>query len=90
MRFRVELSNEAQKQLVRLPRDVRERLERAIDEFEIKDEAEWSNVKALHGSEWKSWLRKKVGRYRIILRKYPQRGALEISAILVRSKGTYR
>jgi hypothetical protein len=23
------------------------------DEFEMKDEAEWSKVKALHGSEWK-------------------------------------
>jgi mRNA-degrading endonuclease RelE of RelBE toxin-antitoxin system len=36
MRFRVELSREAQKQLSRFPRDVRERIERAIDEFEEK------------------------------------------------------
>jgi mRNA-degrading endonuclease RelE of RelBE toxin-antitoxin system len=34
MRFRVELSKEAQKQLGRFPCDVRERIERAIDEFE--------------------------------------------------------
>jgi mRNA-degrading endonuclease RelE of RelBE toxin-antitoxin system len=33
MRYRVELSSEAQKQLFRFPRDVRERLERAIDEI---------------------------------------------------------
>lgn len=90
MRFRVELSTEAQKQLARFPRDVRERIERAIDEFETKDEAEWSNVKALHGLDWKGRLRKKVGPYRIIFRKYPERGALEISAILIRSKDTYR
>jgi mRNA-degrading endonuclease RelE of RelBE toxin-antitoxin system len=90
MRFRVELSKEAQKQLARFPRDVRDRIERAIDEFEAKNEADWSNVKALHGSEWKGRLRKKVGPYRIIFRKYPALGALEISAILVKSKDTYR
>jgi hypothetical protein len=61
MRFRVELSKEAQKQLARFPRDVRERIERAIDEFEARDEADWSNVKALQGLEWKGRLRKKVG-----------------------------
>jgi len=44
----------------------------------------------LHGSEWKGRLRKKVGPYRIIFRKYPERGALEISAILIKSKDTYR
>jgi mRNA-degrading endonuclease RelE of RelBE toxin-antitoxin system len=41
MRFRVELSHEAQKQLSRFPRDVRERMERAIDEFEEKDDSQW-------------------------------------------------
>ena len=90
MRFRVELSNEAQKQLARFPRQVRDRIERVIDEFEAKDEAQWSNVKALRGPEWKGRLRKKVGPYRIIFRKYPERGALEISAIVIRSKDTYR
>jgi mRNA-degrading endonuclease RelE of RelBE toxin-antitoxin system len=90
MRFRVDLSTEAQRQLARFPGDVRDRIERAIDEFEAKDEADWSNVKALRGPDWKGRLRKKVGPYRIIFRKYPDRGTLEISAILLRSKGTYR
>jgi mRNA-degrading endonuclease RelE of RelBE toxin-antitoxin system len=49
MRFRVELSTEAQKQLARFPRDIRERIERAIDEFEAKDDSDWSNIKALQG-----------------------------------------
>ena len=35
-------------------------------------------------------LRKKVGPYRIIFIKYPDRGTGEISAILLKSKGTYR
>ena len=90
MTFRAELSNEAEEQLTRFPRDVRERIERAIDELETKDEAHWSNVKALRGPAWKGRLRKKVGPYRIIFRKYPERGRLEISAILIKSKDTYR
>ncbi len=89
MRFRVELSKEAQKQLAAFPRDVRDRMERAIDEFE-RDDSQWTNVKALQGLQWRGRFRKRVGPYRIIFRKYPERGALEISAILIKSKDTYR
>jgi len=62
MRFRVELSREAQKHLSQFPRDVRERLEHAIDEFEEKDDSQWSNIKSLQGAEWKGRLRKKSAR----------------------------
>jgi len=90
MRYRFELSAEAEKQLSRFPRDVQERMERAIDQFEMHDDSQWSNVKALKGAAWKGRFRKKVGAYRIIFRKFPDRGAVEISAILNRSKDTYR
>jgi mRNA-degrading endonuclease RelE of RelBE toxin-antitoxin system len=90
MRFRVELSREAEKQLSRFPRDVRDRLERVIDELEEKDDSQWSNVKALQGAEWKGRCRKKVGAYRIIFIKFPGRGVVEISAILIKSKDTYK
>jgi mRNA-degrading endonuclease RelE of RelBE toxin-antitoxin system len=90
MRFRVELSRDAQKQLARFPRDVLERLQRAIDEFEEKDDSQWSNVKALQGSQWRGRLRKTVGPYRIIFMKFPARSVVEISAILIKSKDTYR
>jgi hypothetical protein len=40
---------------------MQERLERAIDEFEEKDESQWTNIKALRGPEWKGRLRKRVG-----------------------------
>jgi len=69
---------------------MRERMEHAIDEFEDKDDSQWSNVKALQGTEWKGRLRKRVGSYRIIFRKFPKRGVVEISAILIKSKDTYR
>ena len=90
MRFRVEISREAQRQLSRFPRDVRKRIEQDIDEFEEKDDSQWSNIKALQGTEWKGRLRKKVGPYRIIFRKSPDREVVEISAILIKSKDTYR
>jgi mRNA-degrading endonuclease RelE of RelBE toxin-antitoxin system len=90
MRFHVELSKEAQKQLAAFPRDVRERIGRAIDELEEKDDSQWSNVKALQGAEWKGRLRKRLGSYRIIFKKYPDRSAVEISAVLIKSKDTYR
>ena len=90
MRYRVELSTDAQKQLFKFSRDVRERIEHAIDELEVKDDSQWSNVKALQGDAWKGRYRKKIGPYRIIFRKYPDRGVVEISAILIKSKDTYR
>jgi mRNA-degrading endonuclease RelE of RelBE toxin-antitoxin system len=90
MRWSAELSDEAQKQLSRFPRNVRDRIERAIDEFEEKDDSQWSNIKALQGSQWKGRFRKRVGAYRIIFRKYPDRAVVEISAILIKSKYTYR
>ena len=65
MRWSVEVSREAESQLSKLPRNVRERMERAIDELETKDDSQWSNVKALQGAEWKGRLRKRVGAYRI-------------------------
>jgi mRNA-degrading endonuclease RelE of RelBE toxin-antitoxin system len=71
MRWRAELSDEAQEQLERFPRNVRDRISRAIDELEASDDSQWSNIKALQGPEWKGRLRKRVGPYRIIFRKFP-------------------
>jgi mRNA-degrading endonuclease RelE of RelBE toxin-antitoxin system len=90
MCWNVELSSEAQKQLVKLPFDVRHRIAHAIDQFEEKDDSQWSNIKALQGSEWRGRFRKRVGSYRIIFRKNIQYNLVEVSAILIKSKETYR
>jgi mRNA-degrading endonuclease RelE of RelBE toxin-antitoxin system len=90
MSWHADLSREAQKQLARLSPDVRARMVRSIDEFEERDDSQWSNIKALDGPEWKGRFRNKVGPYRIIFMKHPDRGIVEISAILLRSKSTYR
>ncbi len=90
MRWRVELSTEAEKQLSQFPREAQRRLARAIDEFESNDDSHWSNIKALQGEQWKGRFRKRVGPYRIIFRRDSEHGTVEISAILLRSKDTYR
>ncbi len=76
MAWAVELSREAEKDLVRFPRDVRERLARAIDEMEIDPFR--SNIKAIKGPEWKDRYRKKVGSYRIIFTADRQTGLVPI------------
>jgi len=90
MRYRFELSGEARRQLVRLPREVQERIAQAVDEMAATDDLQWSNVKALQGAAWKGRFRKKIGSYRMIFIKFPARGVAEVSAILIRSKDTYR
>ena len=88
MPWTVELSEDAGKDLARLPRGVRERLKRAIGDME-RDPFR-SNVKPLKGPEWQGRYRKKVGPYRIIFSVDPVRRAVGISALLIRSKSTYR
>jgi mRNA-degrading endonuclease RelE of RelBE toxin-antitoxin system len=90
MRYRAELSKDAEEHLTKFPRNVRDRLERAIDELEERDDSQWSNIKALQGPKWKGRLRKRVGAYRIILRKFPERGVVEISAVLMKTKDMYQ
>ena len=88
MSWAVELSANAEKDLVRLPRDRQARLERALDEMEADPFA--GDVKALKGPEWKGRYRKRVGRYRIIFTVNHDMKAVAISAILIRSDKTYR
>jgi mRNA-degrading endonuclease RelE of RelBE toxin-antitoxin system len=88
MNWSVDLSRDAQKELEDLPKDVRKRVERAIDEMEVDPFG--SNVKALKGPEWKGRYRKRVGHYRIIFMPNHEEKTVGISAILIRSKKTYR
>jgi mRNA-degrading endonuclease RelE of RelBE toxin-antitoxin system len=90
MRYRFDFSTQSQRQLSRFPRDVQERLARAIEDLESKDDSQWSNVKALQGTPWKGLLRKRVGAYRIIFQEFPSRGVAEIAAILIKSKDIYQ
>ena len=42
------------------------------------------------GKEHKGQYRKMSGRYRIIFRKFPDRGVVAISAVIIKSKDTYQ
>jgi mRNA-degrading endonuclease RelE of RelBE toxin-antitoxin system len=88
MRWAVELSAAAEKDLTRLPPDRPARIERAIDEMEENPFA--GDVRSLKGPEWKGRYRKRVGPYRIIFTVNHRTTAVAISAVLIRSEKTYR
>src|SRR5205823_3607092 len=88
MSWAIELSREAQKDLEGFPKNIRDRLVRAFDDME--DDPFRSNVKLLKGSQWEGRYRKKVGPYRIIFMADRKNRKVEVSTIVIRSKGTYR
>ena len=88
MHWHVELSEEAEQQLQRLPRRIQAQIERAIDALEV--DPFQGDVIPLKGRQWRGRYRKRVGRYRIIFVPHHQSRVVEISAILIRDEKTYR
>ena len=88
MDWHAELSDEAERQLKRLPRDIQARIRRAIDELEANPFR--GDVIPLKGSRWQGRYRKRIGRYRIIFMPNHAEYIVEISAILLRNEQTYR
>ena len=88
MTWHAELSDTAERQLTRLPREIQQRIARAIDALEANPFQ--GNVLPLHGARWHGWYRKRVGRYRIIFVPHHDTNVVEISAILLRDEHTYR
>lgn len=88
MTWAAELSHAAEKDLKRLPRDIRERLIRAVDD--LQQDPFRGDVKPLKGPEWKGRYRKRVGAYRVIFTLDHVTRTILISAILIRSEKTYR
>jgi mRNA-degrading endonuclease RelE of RelBE toxin-antitoxin system len=88
MNWHAELSDEAEAQLKRFPRNIQAQIERAIDELEADPFR--GNVTPLKGRKWRGRYRKRVGRYRIIFIPHHDTRLVEISAILLRNESTYR
>ena len=88
MNWHAELSDEAERQLKRLPRDVQQRIGRAIDALEADPFR--GDVIPLKGRKWRGRYRKRVGWYRIIFVPHHDTRRIEISAILLRDEQTYR
>jgi mRNA-degrading endonuclease RelE of RelBE toxin-antitoxin system len=61
---------------------------RAIDR--MRQDPFQENVQPLKGKRWQGRYRKRVGRYRLIFIPFHQQRIVEISAILLRTEGTYR
>ncbi len=88
MNWHAELSDEAERQLKRFPRNIQAQIERAIDELEADPFR--GDVIPLRGRKWRGRYRKRVGRYRIFFVPHRDTRLVEISAILLRNEGTYR
>jgi mRNA-degrading endonuclease RelE of RelBE toxin-antitoxin system len=87
MKWAVELSASAIKDLRRLPRDRQAQIARSIDE--MGEDPMAGDVKPLKGDAWKGYFRKRVGIYRIIFEPDRASNSVAISAILTRSEKTY-
>lgn len=88
MPWTIRFSPEAEKQLSRLPRALQEPIAQSIDR--MRNDPFQGNVKPLKGKQWKGRFRKRVGRYRVIFLPFHQEQVIEVSAIVLRSEGTYR
>jgi len=88
MAWITQLSDKAQKQLERLPKRLRRRLGRAIDELEADPFK--GDVLPLKGKKWKGAFRKRVGNFRIIFRLRKETRIIEIALIERRAEKTYR
>ena len=88
MSWHAELSDAAERQLKQLPRDVQQRMGRAIDDLEA--DPFHGDVIPLKGRRWHGRYRKRVGRYRIIFALHQAERIVEVSAILLRDERTYQ
>lgn len=88
MIWHAELSDNAERQLKRFPRNVHQYIERAIDELEI--DPFHGDIVPLKGKRWQGRYRKRIGRYRIIFILHHAQCIVEVSAILLRNEHTYR
>jgi mRNA-degrading endonuclease RelE of RelBE toxin-antitoxin system len=71
-----------------LPKKQQKQIAKAIDMLETDPTT--GDVKALQGSQWKGWYRKRAGRYRIIFSLNHAERIVNVSAILLRSEKTYK
>ena len=83
-----ELTEDAQKDLRKLPRDVQTRVARVLDQMTVDPFR--SGIKSLQGKEWRGVFRRRIGAYRILFTAEQTKRTVMVIRILVRSKGTYR
>ena len=88
MSWACRLSREAAKELRYLSQQRQKQLAQAIEEVEHDPTS--GDVRPIKSGKFKGALRKRVGRFRIVFSLDPSENCIEIAAILVRTKNTYR
>jgi mRNA-degrading endonuclease RelE of RelBE toxin-antitoxin system len=83
-----ELTQDAEKDLRELPRDVRRNVARVLDQ--IAADPFQGDTKALKGSEWKGVFRRRASSYRIFFRADHQSKIATVICIVRSSDKTYR
>jgi mRNA interferase RelE/StbE len=83
-----ELTQDAEKDLRDLPRDVRRNVARVLDQIVANPFS--GDTKALKGREWKGVFRRRAGSYRIFFRTDHQSKIATVIRIVRRSEKTYR
>ena len=81
------LSDQAAKQLRRLPQDRRKQIARAIEEMERDPTS--GDVRPIKSGRFKGTLRKCVGRYRIVFALDQAGRMVDIAAIITHTESTY-
>jgi mRNA-degrading endonuclease RelE of RelBE toxin-antitoxin system len=88
MNWACELTEDAQKDLRRLPSSVQKRVARTIDQMAA--DLFQGNVKSLKGPEWRGVFRRRMGSYRVLFAVDHKKHTFFIVRILIRSEGTYQ
>lgn len=88
MTWTCDLTEDAQKDLRNLPKNIQKRVARVLDQ--MQQEPFQGDVRALQGEEWKGVFRRRMGDYRIFFFPDWASQAVRILRITIRSEKTYR
>ena len=88
MSWACELTEDAERDLRKLPKAVQKRVARVVTQME--SDPFQGDVKALHGEEWKGVFRRRIGDYRLLFVANHEKRIVSVLRVLIRSGKTYR
>jgi mRNA-degrading endonuclease RelE of RelBE toxin-antitoxin system len=83
-----ELTDDAKRDLRRLPKDIQKRVAGVLDQ--MQSDPFQGDVKGLRGDEWKGVFRRRLGDYRILFAPDWRQQIINVLRIVIRSGKTYR
>ena len=88
MAWTIAVTRKARKQFLKLPKNIQDQVADAIDGMEA--DPFLGDVKRIQNKKWEGHFRRRVGRYRLIFFPFPDKNAIEIREVTLRSESTYR